>query len=134
MFFIWVILATLLQATVLNGLNLLVLLAVFSGLRKGPFVGLLVGVAIGVFACFFSASSFGLHLALYGMVGFVSGIARAHIYYKEDMFMQFVFCFCGLFLFYFMYFILTNTIQVSSISTVLFSAALSPVLFKIVEK
>lgn len=134
MFFICLILSTLLQATLLNRLNLLVLLAVFSGLRKGPFAGLLIGAAIGVLASIFSVSSFALNLALYGLVGFASGVVRAHVYYKEDMFMQFVFCFCGLLVFYFAYFILTGAIQTSVFYTVLFSAALSPVLFKIAEK
>lgn len=83
MFFIWVILIGLLQATVLNGLNLLILFAVFAGLRKGPFGGLLIGCAIGTFSGILSASSFTFNLILYSMAGFASGLVSASLYYVE---------------------------------------------------
>lgn len=132
MFFIWVILIALLQATVLKGVNLLAVLAVFSGLKKGPVKGLLMGSAIGGLCGILSASSFGLNVALYSLVGFASGSFRAYIYYKENIFMEIIFSFCGLMLFYFAYFIISRTLQMSVFSTALFSAALSPVLFRIV--
>lgn len=134
MFFVWVVIAGVLQVTVLRGLNLLAVLAVFSGLRKGPLAGLLIGGAIGIFAGILSASSFGLNLILYSTVGFISGIARLHIYYKANIFMEFMFSFCGVILFYLAYFILTGTAGSSIFSAVLFSAAVSPILFRIVEK
>ena len=134
MFFSWVIIIGLLQVTVLRELNLLVVLAVFSGLRKGPVLGLLIGGAIGIFVEILSSSAFGLNLVLYSMVGLLSGIAKSHMYYKENIFMEFVFSFFGLILFYFAYFVLTSTIQTSIFSTALFSAVVSPVLFRIVEK
>ncbi|MEE8317431.1 MAG: hypothetical protein V3S13_00810 [Candidatus Omnitrophota bacterium] len=134
MFFIWVILAGLMQITVLWELNLLVLFAVYSGLRKGPLGGLLIGGAIGIFAGIISSSIFTLNLALYSLVGFLSGLAKSHIYYKENIFTHFLFSLCGLVLFYLAYFILTGRIQASIFSAILFSAALSPILFKVIEK
>lgn len=134
MFFILVVILGLLQITLLGDLNLLVVLAIFSGLRKGPVAGLLIGGAIGIFVEFISSSAFGLNLALYSMIGLLSGIVRAHIYYKENIFMEFMFSFCGVSLFYFLYFILANRVPESIFSTVLFSAALSPVLFRIAER
>jgi len=134
MFFIYVIVLTLLQATVLKDLNLLVLLAVFAGLRKGPVGGLLIGGVIGMVFGFFSAAEFTLLLALYSIVGFTSGMVRAHIYYKENIFMEFMFSFGGVMLFYLGYFILRGILPESIFSIALFSAALSPILFRIVEK
>jgi len=134
MFLICVILAGLLQATVLRDLNLLVVLAVFSGLRKGPIVGLLVGGAIGVFAGFFSGSAFGLDLALFGIVGFTSGVVKSFLYYKENVFMEFMFSFCGVALFYFLYFIFTSRLPASIFAIALFSAIVSPLIFRIAEK
>ncbi|MBU1061192.1 MAG: hypothetical protein KJ957_06810 [Candidatus Omnitrophica bacterium] len=133
MFFIWLILAGLLQLTFVMDLNLFVLLAVFPGLRKGPFAGLLMGAVTGIFVGFISASHFAVNIALYSLVGFLSGAVRAHIYYKENIFMEFVFSFCGVIIFYSAYFILTNTVKSSIFSTALFSAALSPLIFKIVK-
>jgi len=133
MFFIWVIIAGLLQATLLKGLNLLAVLAVFSGLRKGPLTGLLTGGGIGIFVGVLSASGFGLSVALYSMLGLVSGVVKSHIYYKENIFMEFMFSFSGIVLFYFAYFILTGRIEASIFSIALFSALISPLLFRIVE-
>ncbi len=134
MFFVWVVIIAVLQMTVLKEVNLLIVLAVFGGLRKGAKLGLILGLAIGIFAGLLSSVSLGLNIALYGMVGLLSGIAKAHIFYKEDIFMDIIFSFCGVILFYSAYFILTKTSQVSILSTALFSAALSPALFRIVEK
>lgn len=134
MFFVWVIIAGILQITILRDLNLLAVLAVHSGLRKGPLAGLLIGCAIGIFAGILSISPFGLNLILYSMLGFVSGIARLRIYYKENIFMEFMFSFCGVVLFYLVYFILTGTARSSILPAVLFSTAVSPILFRIVEK
>jgi len=133
MFLVWVVLAGLLQVTVLYDLNLLVVLAVFAGLRKGPLLGLLIGSAIGAFAGIFSASALTLNLALYGLVGFASGLARARIYYKENIFMEIVFSFCGLTLFYILYFILTGRAPASVFYIAALSALVSPVLFRILD-
>lgn len=134
MFFIWVLIMGLLQMTALRDVNLLAVAAVFSGFRKGPLWGFLIGAVIGMFAEILSASAFGFNIALYGIVGLLSGIAKSHIYYKEDVLMQVVFSFCGVFLFYFLYFILSGTIQASIFFTAFFSAAISPLIFRIVEK
>ena len=134
MFFVWVLLLSILQMTLLRGVNLLAVLAVFAGLRKGAGSGLVIGLAIGIVGGLLSSSSFGLNIVLYGMVGLLSGLAKSRIFYKEDIFMEVVFSFCGVILFYSMYFILTKISQASILSTALFSAALSPVLFRIVEK
>lgn len=134
MFFVWAVVIVALQMTVLKGANLLVVLAVFAGLRKGATLGLAIGAAIGMFAGFSSGAGLGLNAGLYAMVGLLSGIAKAHIFYKEDIFMEVIFSFCGVMLFYGVYFILTKENYVPVLSTALFSAALSPILFRVVEK
>lgn len=134
MFFVWVVVAGLLQVTVLRDLNLLVVLAVFAGLRKGSALGLLAGICIGVFSGIFSVLPFGLNLALYGLVGFLSGFAKEHIFYKENILMQIIFSFCGLFLFYLAYFVLTSSMNRAILPTLLFSAIVSPIVFRVVEK
>ena len=131
MFFILAILAALLQITVLRDLNLLVVLAVFSGLRKGPLAGLLIGISIGSLAEVFSSSAFGLNLGLYSMVGFVSGLIRSGVYYRETILTEFIFSFFGVLLFYFAYFILTNVVCASLFHIALFSAMLAPIIFRI---
>ncbi len=134
MFLICVILIGLLQVTILRDLNLLVVLAVFSGLRSGPIAGLLIGGAIGIFSGIFSSSSFALNLVIFSIVGFASGIVKSYIYYKENIFMEFMFSFCGVFLFYFLFFIFTKSYPASIFAIALFSAVISPALFRIVEK
>ena len=134
MFFVWVVVIVALQMTVLKDVNLLVVLAVFAGLRKGAALGLAIGAAIGMLAGFSSGAGFGLNAGLYAMVGLLSGIAKAHIFYKEDIFMEVIFSLFGVILFYGVYFILTKASYVPILSTALFSAALSPILFRVVEK
>ena len=135
MFLFWLILLGVLQVTILKDFNMLVILAVFSGLRKGAIVGLLMGCMVGIFVELVSGSAFGLNLALYSFIGFMSGVVRAHLYYyKESIFMQVMFSFCGVVLFYFLYFILTNRLYPSIFSTAFFSAVLSPLIFRIVGR
>lgn len=134
MFFIWVVIIGLLQITVLRDVNLLVLLAVFSGLRNGPIGGLLRGAAIGLFVEFLASSICGLNLILYSLVGFLCGIAKSNIlYYRESIFMDFVFSFCAGALFYFTYFILTNRVQEHIFCSIFFSAIVSPFVFRLVK-
>lgn len=133
MLFVLVIIAGLLQMTALNDVNLLVVLAIFAGLRKGPVLGALISCAIGIFVEVLSGSAFGLNIALYSMIGLASGFARERMSYKENIFMQFIFSFCGLGLFYFLYFILSGVIQPSFFTTILFSTAISPLVFKIAD-
>ena len=119
MFFVWLILIGILQLAFVTDLNLFAVLAVFSGLRKGPFAGLLMGAITGIFVGVISASHFVVNTVLYGLVGFLSGAVRAHIYYKENIFMEFMFSFCGVIIFYFAYFILTSSVNSSVFSTAL---------------
>ena len=135
MFFIWIISAGLLQATVLTDLNLLVALSVFSGYRKGPTTGLATGAFIGAFAGILSSTPLGLNVGLHSMVGFAAGMVRTRIYYdyKENIFMEFMFSFIGAALFYSAYFILTGKIQPSIFSAAVLTAAISPLLFRLVE-
>lgn len=83
MFFVWVVIVGLLQATVLNGLDILLVMAVFAGLKKGMLGGLLVGVGIGMFVGILSGASFGLILVLYAMTGLMAGIVKTHVYYAN---------------------------------------------------
>ena len=134
MFVVYVILSGLLQCTMLRDLNLLVVLAVFAGLRKGPIGGLLISSAIGIYAGILSASSFTSNIILFGLIGFASGAAKVHIYYKENIFIDFVFSFCGVLLFYFAYFVFVGASGAPIFTTALFSAAASPLLFRMIEK
>ena len=134
MFILYVILSGLLQCTMLRDLNLLVVLAVFAGLRKGPIGGLLISSAIGIYAGILSASSFASNIILFGLIGLASGVAKIHIYYKENIFVDFVFSFCGVLLFYFAYFVFADVNGTPIFTTALFSAAISPLLFRMIEK
>ena len=134
MFLVAVFVAGLLQATFLRDVNLLVVLVVFAGLRKGIVPGLAIGAAIGVFSGILSGASLGLNIALYAMTGLLSGIASSNIFYKEDVFTDIVFSFCGVVLFYAAYFMVTNSNHVPILTSALFSAALAPLLFRIVER
>ncbi len=118
----------------LRDLNLLVALAVFAGLRKGPIGGLLISSAIGIYAGILSASSFTANIILFGIIGFASGVAKIHVYYKENIFIDFVFSFCAVLLFYFAYFIFVGVTGTPIFTTALFSAAVSPLLFRMIEK
>ncbi len=79
MFFLWIIIAGLLQMTVLNGLNLLLASAIFSGLRNGPTIGALVGGAIGLYAGVLSMASFGFIILIYCSLGLLAGIVKRYI-------------------------------------------------------
>jgi len=103
----------------LRDLNLLVVLAVFAGLRKGPIGGLFISSAIGIYAGILSYSSLAYNVILFGLIGFASGTAKIHIYYKENIFVDFVFF---------------GATRAPIFTTALFSAAVSPLLFKMIEK
>ncbi|MBU4312498.1 MAG: hypothetical protein KJ706_07250 [Candidatus Omnitrophica bacterium] len=133
MVFVWVIAAGLLQMTVLRDVNLMVVLAVFAGLRKGPVFGFLLGALIGLFVEMLSGSTFGLNLALYSAVGLLSGIAKSQMLYRESVLMEFLFSFSGVLVFYLGYFILTKRTPPSIFATALFSAAVSPIVFRFVK-
>lgn len=134
MFFILALVAAFLQFTILRVVNFLVVLAVFSGIRKGPLAGLLMGSTIGVLAGIFSASSFMLNIILYAMVGFSAGVARSKMFYKETVFSEFMFSFAGTILFYGAFFILTDIPQPFIFYTGLLSAAFSPLIFRLAER
>ena len=134
MFFGWFILIVFLQLTVIKNLNLIVLLAVFAGIRKGELFGLLVGAMVGSVLGLFSSAPFILNLLVCSLVGFLSGLIKAHIYYKENVFMEFMFSLCGLVIFYSAHFILAGTIYTSAYSAILLSALVSPVLFRIIDQ
>ncbi|MFC1621006.1 hypothetical protein ACFL2G_01760 [Candidatus Omnitrophota bacterium] len=133
MFFLLAIIFGFLQMTVLDDVNLLLVLAIFAGLRKGPFLGALVSCAIGIFVDVLSGCAFGLNVALYSAIGLVAGFASEHMSYKENIFMQFIFSFLGLGLFYLLYSILGGVAHPSFFTTILFSAVISPLVFKIAD-
>ncbi len=133
MVFVWVTGAGLLQMTVLRDVNLLVVLAVLVGLKKGPVFGFLLGALIGLFVEILSGSAFGLNLALYSIVGLLSGIARSQMFYRESALMEFLFSFSGVLVFYIGYFVLTKRTPPSIFATILFSAAVSPIVFRFVK-
>ncbi|MBU0759367.1 MAG: hypothetical protein KKC66_05580 [Candidatus Omnitrophica bacterium] len=133
MVFVWALIIAVLQVTVLDDINLLVILAVFAGLKKGPLAGLLAGGVIGVLAGVFSSAPFTLNLALYMITGFMTGLVRSRMFYRETVFSECVFSFAGVIFFYSVFFILTGTPQPFIFYTAFFSAALSPLVFKVVE-
>ena len=133
MFFVWLIILGLAQATVFQEVNFLVVLAIFAGLKKGPVLGLVFGSLIGVFTEVLSSSAFGLNLILFSIIGFLSGVLKAHIYYKENIFTEFLFSFFGVLFFYLVCFIFTKAIRQEVFFIALFSAIISPVLFRVID-
>lgn len=133
MFFIWVIIGGLIQSVSFWHINFLVLFTIFAGLRKGPVSGLLIGSLVGFFAEILSFSAFGLNIALYSLLGLLSGVVKSSIFYKESIFMDFIFSFFGILFFYSAYFIFTKTIHTSIFFTALFSAIVSPLLFRVID-
>ena len=94
----------------------------------------MISSAIGIYAGILSASSFASNIILFGLIGLASGVAKIHIYYKENIFVDFVFSFCGVLLFYFAYFVFADVNGTPIFTTALFSAAISPLLFRMIEK
>lgn len=133
MLFIWIIILGLLQSVAQLNINFLGLFAIFAGLKKGLAWGLVTGIFIGSFAEILSSSAPGLNLMLYSGIGLAAGIIKQKIYYKEGASMEFLFSFFGLFCFYFAYFAFTRTVQASVLFTIILSALVSPLLFRVVE-
>jgi len=133
MLFIWILILGLVQSTAQLNINFLALLAIFAGIRKGPFAGLFIGSLIGLFAEVLSSTAFGLNLAIYSTLGLLSGIIKTRIYYKEKVLTEFLFSFCGMLFFYTAHFVFTGAIQPAVFFTVALSTSISPLLFKIVD-
>jgi len=127
----WVIVLALLQVTVVRDLNLLLVLVILAGLRKGPAPGLLMGASIGILVSIFSSSSMGFNLAFYSASGLLAGLISLRVYYKRNLYTDFLFSYCGVMLFYF---ILTGRFSPIIFSTAFCSAIFSPVLFRIIER
>ena len=127
----WIIILALLQVTVLRDLNLLLVLVILAGLRKGPAPALLMGASIGILVSIFSSSSMGFNLAFYSASGLLAGLISLRVYYKRNLYTDFLFSYCGVMLFYF---ILTGRFSPIIFSTAFCSAILSPVLFRIIER
>ncbi|MFH1782668.1 MAG: rod shape-determining protein MreD [Candidatus Omnitrophota bacterium] len=134
MLFIFIFIFMLLNLTILKDINLLMILVVFTGLRKGLGFTVLIGALIGLLVDIFSITTFGLNIFLYSLIGFLVYVVKAHILYKEDVFMDIVFTFTSVCLFYFLYFIFTRSIQVSIFHMALFSSIISPFIFRACEK
>jgi len=133
MLVIWVIVLAVLQVTVLRDLNLLLVLVILAGLRKGPEAGLLMGALIGMFVSIFSSSNPGFNLVFYSASGLLAGLVSLQVYYERNFYTDFLFSYCGVMLFYFIYFILTGRFSSIIFSMAFCSAIFSPVLFRLVE-
>ena len=133
MLFAWIIILGILQSAGSLNINFLGLLAIFAGFKKGPLWGLFTGIFIGILSEILSSSAFGLNLVLYSGVGLLSGIVKQKVYYKEGAAMEFLFSFFGILFFYLAYFVFTRTFQPSVLFTIIFSAAVSPLLFKVID-
>lgn len=131
MLFIWIIILGLLQSAVLPDINFLALFAIFAGLKKGPVLGLLIGIFTGAFTEILSSSSSGLNLMLYSGIGLLSGIIKQKVYYKEGAAIEFLFSFFGMLFFYLVYFAFTKRVQEGALFTIIFSSLISPLLFKL---
>ena len=127
----WIIILALLQVTVLRDLNLLLVLVILAGLRRGPVPALLMGASIGILVSIFSSSSMGFNLAFYSASGLLAGLISLRVYYKRNLYTDFLFSYCGVMLFYF---ILTGRFSPIIFSTAFCSAIFSPVLFRIIER
>ena len=133
MLFVWIIILGFLQSAGSLNVNFLGLLAIFAGFKKGPLWGLFTGIVIGILSEILSSSAFGLNLALYSGVGLLSGIVKQKVYYKEGATMEFLFSFFGILFFYLAYFTFTRTFHADVLFTIIFSAVVSPLLFRIIE-
>jgi cell shape-determining protein MreD len=133
MLFVWILILGLVQSAASLNINFLALLAIFAGLKKGPLAGFLIAILIGAFAEVLSSSAFGLNLAIYSMLGLLSGIIKERFFYKETIIMEFLFSFFGISIFYMAYFVFTKTIQTDVFFTIIFSALVSPLLFKVID-
>lgn len=133
MLFVWILILGLVQSAASLNINFLALLAIFAGLKKGPLAGFLIAILICAFAEVLSSSAFGLNLAIYSMLGLLSGIIKERFFYKETIIMEFLFSFFGISIFYMAYFVFTKTIQTDVFFTIIFSALVSPLLFKVID-
>jgi len=133
MLFIWIVILGLLQSVASLDINFLMLFAIFAGLKKGPVWGLFIGMFIGGFAEILPSSVSGLNLILYSGIGLGAGAIKQKIYYKEGAGMEFLFSFFGALFFYLAYFAFTKTVQTGVFFTVIFSALVSPLLFRITD-
>lgn len=133
MLFIWIIILGLLQSAAFVNINFLALFAIFAGLKKGPVWGLFTGMFIGAFAEILSSSVLGANLILYSGIGLAAGIVKQKMYYKEGAAMEILFSFFGTLVFYLAYFAFTKTIQAGVFFTIIFSSAVSPLLFRLVD-
>ncbi|MFA5388907.1 MAG: hypothetical protein WC312_04035 [Candidatus Omnitrophota bacterium] len=131
--FVWITVLGILQSAAQVNINFLAILVIFAGLKKGILWGALAGVFTGVFAEIFSSLPPGLNLALYAGLGLLSGIVKEKINYKEDLLTEFLFSFCGILLFYLGYFAFTRTVRADVFFTIIFSALISPLLFRMAE-
>jgi len=137
MFFILAIIIALLESTIFRGIDILPVLVIFRGLRKGPFVGLLTGAGIGLIAEVFSSGPLGIDLILYSITGLFSGILSDRFYYRKDLLSEMIFLFLGLGLFYFLSLIFIGRDIISYrpiIITILFLAVFSPLAFRLIER
>jgi len=131
--FVWIIILGLVQSAAGLDINFLVLLAIFAGVKKGAVWGLFIGIFIGIVAEILSSSLSGLNLMLYSAVGLLSGIIKEKFYYKKDIVTDFLFSFFGMLFFYIAYFLFTRTAQIGIFFTIVFSALVSPLLFRIID-
>lgn len=133
MLFIWIIILGLLQSVTSVDINFLALFAIFAGVKKGPFWGLFIGIFTGAFAEILSSSASGLNIMLYSGIGLVAGVIKEKIYYKEGALVDFLFSFFGMMIFYFLYSAFTKTAQTGVLFTIIFSSAVSPLLFRFID-
>jgi len=71
---------------------------------------------------------------LYAITGFIAGAARSRMFYRETPFSEFLFSFAGVILFYGLVFVLKGAPQPSLFYTAIFSAAFSPLIFRVIER
>ncbi len=133
MLFVWIIILGLLQSVSSLSINFLALFAIFAGFKKGPLLGLVIGIFIGAFAEILSSQASGLNLILYSGISLLSGAIRQKIYYKEGFVLDFLFSFFGVLFFYSVYFIFTRKAQADVLFIIILSSLISPLLFRIIE-
>lgn len=133
MLFTWIIILALVQSASGIDINFLVLAAIFAGVKKGSLRGLFIGIFIGILAEILSSTLFGLNLVLYSAVGLLSGIVKERFYYKKNIVTDFLFSFFGMLFFYSAYFFFTRTAQMGIFFTIIFSAIVAPLLFRVID-
>lgn len=148
--FILLLFLVILQATLLNRLNilgikpdLLLILVIFIGLYKGPIAGAWCGFLAGILLDLFSPAPLGTNALAKTVLGFLVGTVAPFLYFKAPLIQGFL-LFIGMLLEGIILFILLSSLRLASsfsysflyiiLPASLYTSLLTPPLFYVFEK